>query len=36
MIGKGTFGEVYRAKLEDQIVAVKKVYQDSKYKNREL
>ena len=35
-IGKGTFGQVFRAKLKrnSQIVAVKKVFQDPKYKNR--
>jgi len=37
LIGQGTFGKVFRAKLKrnDRIVAVKKVFQDPKYKNRE-
>ena len=38
LIGQGTFGKVFRAKLKrnNQIVAVKKVFQDPKYKNREV
>ena len=38
LIGQGTFGKVFRAKLKrnDQTVAVKKVFQDPKYKNREV
>jgi serine/threonine protein kinase len=37
-VGQGTFGKVFRAKLKrnSQIVAVKKVFQDPKYKNREV
>lgn len=37
-IGTGTFGVVFQAKLHDnnEIVAVKKVLQDRRYKNREL
>lgn len=38
LVGQGTFGKVFRAKLlrTGQIVAVKKVFQDPKYKNREV
>jgi hypothetical protein len=38
LVGQGTFGKVFRAKLKknNQIVAVKKVFQDPKYKNREF
>ncbi len=38
LVGQGTFGKVFRAKLKrnNQIVAVKKVFQDPKYKNREV
>ena len=36
--GKGTFGEVYRATIAEtgEVVAIKKVFQDRRYKNREL
>lgn len=36
IIGQGTFGKVYKGKVRKtgEIVAVKKVYQDPKYKNR--
>lgn len=38
MIGKGTFGTVYRAtkRSTGESVAIKKVLQDKRYKNREL
>ena len=38
IIGKGTFGIVYRAKKEgsDEIIAIKRVFQDRRYHNREL
>ena len=38
ILGKGTFGVVYRAKEEksDEYIAIKRVFQDKKYKNREL
>ena len=38
IIGHGTFGVVYRAKEEKtgEILAIKRVFQDKKYKNREL
>lgn len=38
VVGKGTFGVVYRAtdKTTQQCVAIKKVLQDKRYKNREL
>ncbi|KAJ5071988.1 glycogen synthase kinase-3 alpha [Anaeramoeba ignava] len=38
IIGKGTFGIVYKAKVieNNEIVAIKKVLQDPRYKNREL
>ena len=38
IIGKGTFGIVYRAKEEktNEIFAIKRVFQNKKYKNREL
>ena len=38
MIGHGSFGVVFQAQLVDtgQIVAIKKVLQDKRYKNREL
>ena len=38
MIGNGSFGVVYQAKLCDtgEMVAIKKVLQDKRFKNREL
>ena len=38
IIGHGTFGVVYRAKEEKsgEVFAIKRVFQDTKYKNREL
>jgi len=38
IIGKGTFGIVYRAKKanSDDILAIKRVFQDKRYHNREL
>ena len=38
ILGKGTFGIVYRAKEEksDEFIAIKRVFQDKEYKNREL
>jgi len=38
VIGKGTFGIVYRAKLcnSGDLVAIKKVFHDERFKNREL
>ena len=38
IIGKGTFGIVYRAKKDqsDDILAIKRVFQDKRYHNREL
>ena len=38
IIGKGTFGIVYKAKREksDDIYAIKRVFQDKRYHNREL
>lgn len=37
-IAEGTFGKIYQAKLLDvhELIAIKKVKQDPKYKNREL
>lgn len=36
MVGQGTFGKVFKGKVRKtgEIVAVKKVFQDPKYKNR--
>ena len=38
IIGQGTFGKVYRGKIKKtgETVAIKKVFQDPKYKNREV
>ena len=39
VIGQGTFGVVYKAAMtnnKSKIVAIKKVYQDPKYSNREF
>ena len=38
LIGQGTFGKVYKSKVKKtgQTVAVKRVFQDPKYKNREV
>ncbi len=38
IIGNGSFGVVYKAhfEIENEHVAIKKVYQDKRYKNREL
>lgn len=38
IIGSGSFGVVYQAKVSEteEIVAIKKVFQDKRYKNREL
>jgi serine/threonine protein kinase len=38
IIGNGTFGVVYKAQVAEtgEIVAIKKVFQDKRYKNREL
>jgi len=37
-VGSGTFGTVYKARDKKtlDVVAIKKVYQDKNYKNREL
>jgi serine/threonine protein kinase len=37
-VGSGTFGTVFKARDKKtlEIVAIKKVYQDKNYKNREL
>lgn len=37
-IGKGTFGVVYKARLchNSEVIAIKKVFDDKRYKNREL
>ncbi len=36
MVGQGTFGKVYKGRVRKtgEVVAVKKVFQDPKYKNR--
>ena len=36
MIGQGTFGKVFKGRMKrtGEIVAIKKVFQDPKYKNR--
>jgi kinase len=38
IVGNGTFGVVYQAKVQEtgEIVAIKKVFQDKRFKNREL
>ena len=38
VLGSGSFGIVFKATIEgtDKVVAIKKVYQDRRYKNREL
>jgi len=38
VIGQGSFGVVYKAKVNEtgEIVAIKKVIQDRRYKNREI
>ena len=38
VIGNGSFGVVYQARVAEtgETVAIKKVYQDKRYKNREL
>lgn len=38
VIGNGSFGVVYQARVAEtgEMVAIKKVYQDKRYKNREL
>lgn len=38
VVGQGTFGIVFKANVEEtgEVVAIKKVYQDKRYKNREL
>ena len=38
VIGNGTFGVVYKATINEtgETVAVKKVFQDKRYKNREI
>jgi serine/threonine protein kinase len=36
IVGQGTFGKVYKGRVRKtgEIVAIKKVFQDPKYKNR--
>lgn len=38
VVGQGTFGQVFKAKVRrtGEVVAVKRVFQDPKYKNREV
>ena len=38
VIGSGSFGVVYQAIIQEtgELVAIKKVFQDKRYKNREL
>lgn len=38
LIGQGTFGQVFKGRLKQtgEIVAIKRVLQDKKYKNREI
>jgi serine/threonine protein kinase len=38
IIGNGSFGVVYKASVAEtgEVVAIKKVFQDKRYKNREL
>ena len=38
LVGEGTFGRVYQARMRrsGQVIAIKKVVQDSRYKNREM
>lgn len=38
MVGNGSFGVVFQANVAEtgEVVAIKKVYQDKRYKNREL
>ena len=36
IIGNGSFGVVYKALNDGEHVAIKKIYQDKRYKNREL
>ena len=38
LIGQGTFGKVFKGRMRSsgEIIAIKRVLQDKKYKNREL
>ena len=38
VVGSGTFGVVYKSKVNEtgEVIAIKKVLQDKRYKNREL
>ena len=38
IVGQGTFGKVFKAKIKKtgEVVAIKKVFQDPKYKNRQI